>query len=40
MIKKSLEKLFQEQQKGVEFNAFFRMDFVLILILFILLQHF
>ncbi len=40
MIKKSLEKLFPEQQKDVELNAFFRMDFVLTLILFILLQHF
>ena len=38
--KESEKELFPEQQKGVEFNAFFRKDFVLILILFILLQHF
>ncbi len=38
--KESEKKLFPEQQKGVELNAFFRRDFVLILILFILLQHF
>ncbi len=38
--KESGKKLFSEQQKDVELNAFFRMDFVLILILFILLQHF
>ena len=38
--KESGKKLFSEQQKDVELNAFFRTDFVLILILFILLQHF
>ena len=38
--KDSEKKLFPEQQKGVELDAFFRRDFVLILILFILLQHF